>query len=236
MAATKRRVIGYKRVSTTEQVKHGYSLEDQDRAIRAHCRAKGMRLVAMLADEGQSGSNGLDSRQGLAEALARIERGEAEVLLVKDLDRLARDLLLQLTIIEQLKAAGVEVVAIEEPEVDGPDHLRELFRNVLGSIAQYERAVIRGRMMAGKAAKRAQGGYTGGRPPYGLAAKDRALVANPEEQQVVELVQRMREQGESYRSICAALAEAGHRPKSGGEWQPMTVRRIAMRSEGVRTT
>jgi DNA invertase Pin-like site-specific DNA recombinase len=58
-------------------------------------------------------------------------------------------------------------VSTSEPDIDGPDELRELIRNILGSVAGYERAVIRGRMMAGKAAKVASGGYGGGRPPFG---------------------------------------------------------------------
>ena len=77
MAKTK--VIGYTRVSTAEQV-DGFGLDVQEAAIRAYCKAENLRLVAMVSDEGQSGSNGLDDRRGLAEGLARIERGEATAL------------------------------------------------------------------------------------------------------------------------------------------------------------
>ena len=85
------KVIGYVRVSTAEQATEGFGLDIQAKAIRAYCKAQKLRLVAILSDEGISGSNGLDTRRGLAEALARIEHGEASGLVVHKLDRLARD-------------------------------------------------------------------------------------------------------------------------------------------------
>lgn len=225
----KQRVIGYTRVSTAEQV-DGFGLEVQEAKIRDYCRTEGLRLVAVLSDEGQSGSNGLDDRKGLAEGLARIEAGEASALVVYRLDRLARDLLLQETIHARLEATGASVLSTSEPAVDGDDSTRTLVRQLLGGIAQYERAVIRGRVMAGKAAKVAGGGYGGGRPGYGYRAEGRQLVADPAEAKIVELVRKRRKAGDSYRTVCAALEEAGHKTRSGGTWNPNQVRRIALAS------
>ena len=56
------KVVGYLRVSTVEQVS-GFGLDVQEAAIREHCRLHRLRLVAVLRDEGQSGSNGLDTRE-----------------------------------------------------------------------------------------------------------------------------------------------------------------------------
>lgn len=221
--------IGYVRVSTDRQAEEGMGLQVQERAIRAWAKRRGVTLVEVLRDEGESGANGLDTRRGLAEALARIERGDADRLVVYRLDRLARKLLVQLTVIDRLAQAGAEVVSVSEPEVDGPDELRELVRNVLGSIAAYERAVIRGRLLAGKNAKRAEGGYTGGPAPFGKRPENRALVTNATEAEAVALIARLRAEGASYREVCAALDEVGHRPRRGGTWQPAVVRRIALR-------
>src|SRR5665213_3287842 len=227
MAKTK--VIGYTRVSTAEQV-DGFGLDVQEAAIRAYCKAENLRLVAMVSDEGQSGSNGLDDRLGLAEGLARIERGEAAALVVFRLDRLARDLLLQETVHARLEAGGAAVLSVSEPSVDGDDAKRGLVRQLLGGIAQYERAVIRGRMMAGKAAKVAKGGYGGGRPAYGLKAAGGALVADPEEATIIDIVTKRRKSGASYRDVARALTDAGLTTRAGGPWNPNQVRRIAQRS------
>jgi DNA invertase Pin-like site-specific DNA recombinase len=133
---------------------------------------------------------------------------------------------LQETILQRLRKVGAEVVSVTEPDVDrgGQEPTRDLVRQVLGAIAQYERAVIRGRLMAGKVAK---GGYGGGRPAYGTRAEGRQLVPNEAERPIVELVTKLRDQGHSYREIAEALEEAGYRPRSGGSWLPMTVSRIA---------
>jgi DNA invertase Pin-like site-specific DNA recombinase len=223
----RQRVIGYTRVSTAEQVE-GFGLDVQEAGIRAHCKGHGLRLVAMVSDEGQSGSNGLDDRRGLAEGLARIERGEATALVVYRLDRLARDLLLQETVHARLEVGGAEVLSVSEPAVEGDDATRVLVRQLLGGIAQYERAVIRGRMMAGKAAKVAQGGYGGGRPSYGLKATGGELVVNEAEVAVVNTVTRLRDAGESYRAIAIALSEEGITTRTGGKWNPNQIRRIAL--------
>lgn len=223
------RAIGYLRVSTAEQAAHGYGLKAQERAIRELCRRRRWQLEAILSDEGESGSHGLDTRVGLSDAIARCKRGEAERLVVGKLDRLARDLLLQLTIIDGLKKHQVEVVSVEEPDFEGPDDMRDLIRNVLGAVAQYERAAIRGRMMSGKAAKAAGGGYVGGQPGYGQKAQDGRLTADQDEARVVDLIRAQRAAGASYRAICAALDAAGYRPRRGERWQPAVVRRVALR-------
>lgn len=228
-SATKPKAIGYVRCSTAEQV-NGFGLEVQEQAIRTYAKDHGLRLLEVARDEGLSGSNGLDTRAGLAGALARLEAGEATTLVVHKLDRLARDLILQETLIQRLRAAEVAVLSVTEPDVDSDDHTRVLVRQVLGAISQYERAVIRSRMAAGKALKRAQGGYAGGRPPYGWRAVDGALRPDPAEHEIVEEVVRLRRAGASYRQICEGLAAAGRKPRVGTEWLPMTVRRIAERA------
>lgn len=225
MGARKPRAIGYLRVSTVEQV-GGFGLEVQHRAVREYAKAHGLRIVGVHRDEGESGSNGLDSRPELAEALSRLESGEAEVLLVWKLDRLARDLVLQETVIERLNGRGIEVVSVTEPELNGEDETRVLVRQVLGAIGQYERAVIRKRMAAGRVAKGKAGGYAGGRPPYGYRAEDGELVPDEAEQAALKLARRLRRRGRSLRDIGEALEAAGHSPRRARSWHPNQVSRL----------
>ncbi len=228
--ASKPKVIGYVRVSTAEQV-DGFGLDAQRASIRSYCRDEGLTLIEILGDEGISGSNGLDDRRGLAEALARIERGEATALVVYRLDRLARDLILQETIHARLETRRASVLSVSEPSV-GDDATRTLIRQVMGVFAQYERTVIRGRMMAGKAEKKKQGGYVGGTPAYGFRAVDGTLVADEDERAMVKLITDRRRVGESYRTIAMALAEAGHTTRRGTVFNPAQIRAIALRNGG----
>ncbi len=224
------RALGYLRVSTDEQVQ-GNGLVVQEQAIKRYCKTNAVRLVGMESDEGISGSNGLERRLGLATALARLEAGDADCLVVYRLDRLARDYVLQELLVNRLREAGTPLrSATEDIETDTDDPTKVLVRQILGSIGQYERALIRGRMQAGKMVKAARGGYVGGQPGYGKRAEDAELVDEPEEAAVVAMVTALRRDGASYRAICEALSQAGMRPRRAGTWHPMVVRNIARRS------
>jgi len=223
------KAIGYVRVSTQEQT-HGFGLDVQEQAIRKWASEQRARLVSIERDEAVSGSNGLEDRPGLAGALIRLEAGDAEALVVYRLDRLARDLVLQETTIRRLEQRGRRVVSVTEPNVDGGDPTRVLVRQVLGALAQYERAVIRARMMAGVAAKRAAGGYVGGQPPYGWAAQDGELAPVDSEQAAIRRMGDLRSEGHSFGAIAAALNAEGIASKRGRRWAKWTVREVLRRS------
>jgi DNA invertase Pin-like site-specific DNA recombinase len=220
--------VAYIRVSTTEQLK-GFGLDIQEKAIKDFCKAEGMRLVGVFRDEGQSGSNGLESRVGFAAALAALKDHDGAQLVVYRLDRLARDLILQETLVERLREDGTPVRSASEPDLDmdTSDPTKVLIRQIIGAVSQYERTVIRGRMMAGKAAKKAAGGFLGGSVPYGFRLVDGQVVTYDDEQKVVKLVGRRALAGASLRQIADELDRKGYRPRTGGTWHPNTVRRIA---------
>ena len=224
---TKTKAVGYWRVSTSEQL-NGFGPQVQTETIRAYCKAQGLRLVRMYSDEGISGSNGLDDREGLADAIAALKDGEAEILIVYRFDRLARDLILQETVIERLREHGTPVhSATEDLDGDTEDPTKVLIRQVVGAIAQYERAIIKRRMVSGKRAKMAAGGFAGGRPPYGSRIEAGELVEDEAEQEVVKLVHELQKSGRSLREIGEELDARGYTPRAGKAWHPNTIRRIA---------
>lgn len=222
------RAIGYVRVSTAEQVA-GFGLDVQEAAITRWCGENGLELAYIARDAAVSGSNGLDTRDGLAGALRDAEAGEADVLVVYRLDRLARDLVLAETLIQRLGAAGVRVVSITEPEGEGDEATRTLIRHVLGAIAQYERAVIRARMEAGRQAAIAAGRRGGGRSPYGYRAEGGHLHPVPEEQAVLARMRELyREEGGIASRVARRLNEEGRTPRRG-QWYPADVNRVLNR-------
>ncbi len=221
-------VVGYVRVSSTSQ-EDGGSLHVQEQVIRAYCKTEGLRLVTIVQDV-VSGSVGIDGRPGLATALAMVETGKVSALVVYKLDRLARDLLLQETIIGRLQTKGHAVLSCCEPSTNGTaDPTRDLIRQVLGVIAQYERAMIRQRTAAGRALKAANGGYIGGQPPYGFASSPAGLVTLSHEASTVDLIQRLRTEGLTYRAIAARLDAEGIRTRKGTQWQAKVIHSIINR-------
>lgn len=227
------KVIGYVRVSTDRQADKGSSLATQEKSIRAWAKTNGHRLLSVERDEGVSGANGLASRAGLPIALAALEDGKADALVVYRLDRLARDLLVQETVIGRLGRKGRPVISVTEPEAESDDATRVLVRQVLGAIAEYERKVIAARTQAGKAAKRARGGYAGdGSPAFGQRADGGRLVDHDEEQATLERIRELHDAGDSLRAIATTLEAEGHRPKRGARWHPESLRRIVARLDG----
>ena len=130
---------------------------------------------------------------------------------------------------QRLRDQGTPVRSASEPDLDTDtdDPTKVLIRQIVGAVSQYERAVIRGRMMAGKAAKAATGGFLGGRAPYGFRIEDGQVVPDDAEQVVVALVGRLRDSGASLRDISVQLEEQGFKPRDAERWHPNTVRRIA---------
>ena len=80
--------VGYIRVSTDKQADHGVSLDAQKAKLEAYATLYELTLVDIIVDAGVSAKT-LD-RPGLARALAMLDKGQANALLVAKLDRLTR--------------------------------------------------------------------------------------------------------------------------------------------------
>lgn len=222
------KAVGYIRVSSATQL-DGYGLAAQEADIRKSVKSHGLKLTQVFRDEGVSGSLEAALRPGLAEALGRIESGEAEVLLVPRLDRLARRLTIQEAALAQVWRHGGTVVAADQGEIvqdDPDDPMRTAMRQMMGVFGQLERSMIVARLRRGREMKRATGGYAAGRPPYGYRTDGGSLVAVPEEQRAIKLARRLRKRGLSYRQIADRLEAEGLLPRSGGRWHPPMVSRL----------
>ena len=114
-----------------------------------------------------------DDRAGLTEALAFVQPGD--VLVVWKLDRLGRSLSHLLEIVNTLKGRQVSFRSLTEG-MDTTTASGELLFHVFGALAQYERALIQERVVAGLAAARRRG-RIGGRPKAIVGEKLDAIVA-----------------------------------------------------------
>ena len=224
--------IGYARVSTERQAERGLGLDVQETAIRATARERGYKLARIVRDEGVSGA--VEDRPGLGELLEALSAGD--VVIVARLDRLARDLLTQEFLLRDIRRRGADVISCSAAESDylsddPQDPTRKLIRQVLGAVSEFERSLIRLRLSRGRAAKAARGGFAYGSPPFGARSEDRALVPEPREAEAVAFARKLRAQGASYRGICAALTDAGYKPRRAACWHPMVIRRVLAREQ-----
>ena len=228
------KIVGYTRVSTRTQVEEGLGLDIQTQAIKGWAKTNGHRIVAWACDEGVSGAKDLEDRDGLADALALIKDAKAEGVVVYRLDRLARDLIIQESLIAEIRRLGGTLFTTVGGEAayladDPDDPSRKLIRQVLGAVAEYDRSMIALRLRTGRRRKAERGGYAFGAPAFGVAARDRELVALADEQVTLDRIAELHRDGASTRAICAALNAEGRGTKRGGPWQPMVVSRIVKR-------
>jgi DNA invertase Pin-like site-specific DNA recombinase len=221
--------VGYVRVSTEQQALEGWGLAAQERAVRAWARARpgGGRLVSLRADEGVSGS--LEDRPGLALAFADLVGGRAEGIVVARLDRLARDLIVQERLFLEVHRLGGVVRSANPTEdlvLDGDptDPDRRFIRRVLGAAAELDRDMVALRLAAGREAKRAAGGYAGGRPPFGYRAHGGALVPVPEQQAAITRIRAWREKGWPLQRIADEISTPDR------SWSRETVRAVLVRA------
>lgn len=225
------KLVGYTRVSTNKQADQGFGLEVQADQITRWARDHRHKIVGWYRDEGESGTD--PGRLGLLDAIAHAKT--ADGLVVPRLDRLARDVVLQETFLGELRRAGSRMHSCDPSEDallvdDDTDPTRKLMRQLLGAIADYERALIRMRMEAGRARKIAAGGYAWGAPPYGYIAEGGELVPDPIQQSVLDMIWTLDQAGTSERKIAATLMQGGvPAAKGGAVWHANTIRRIVNR-------
>ena len=129
------RMVGYGRVSTDHEEQRD-SLEHQQAFFQDFARARGHTLVRVYADQGISGK-WLKKRDGFLQMLRDAERGEFELVVVKDISRFARNTVTLLEIVREMKALGVAIV-FEKENIDTGTLTSELMVSVSASLAQEE--------------------------------------------------------------------------------------------------
>ncbi|MBZ6078859.1 recombinase family protein [Microvirga puerhi] len=137
---SKKRLIGYARVSTEDQA-HDAQVDE--------LRAAGCEVIHQ-----EHGSGASRARPVLARLIGEIQPGE--VLVVVRLDRLARSVSHLLEVIEALQAKKAYFRSLRDPiETSTPQGMFSL--QVLGAVAQLERSLISERTKAGIKAAKARG-------------------------------------------------------------------------------
>jgi DNA invertase Pin-like site-specific DNA recombinase len=97
---------------------------------------------------------------------------------------------------------------------------------MVGVFAELERRVIAQRMRDGRLHKRDQGGYAGGRPPFGWRAEGGALVEDDAEQATIHRARELRDSGLSLRQTADQLAVEGLTNRQGGTWHSAALGRV----------
>jgi len=226
----------YARVSTEEQ-HEGQTIESQVAELTRFAQERGWEIKGIYKDEGWSGS--LLARPELDRLRDDASKSLFGLVLINDVDRLARDVTHLGVIKRDLERHGVQVIFRKLPAEQSPTH--NLMVNILGSFAEFERELIADRTRRGKRYRvEVRKLYLGSIPPYGFryirkdraAGKDGVLEVDPEEATVVrQMYAWVDEEGLSARKVLERLNRMRLRPRKGStKWAKSSVLRV-LRSE-----
>ena len=204
-----RKLIGYTRVSKENKNGLGISLEEQSHWLEREAERRSALLEIVSEGDGVSARK-LSNRPALMDILKRLDRGEADGLIVKKLDRLARNVADFLTILERSRR-GKWALIIGDLDIDTSTPLGEAMATVGATFAQLERARISERTKDALAHKKKQGIKLG-----------RPATLTPE---TVREIQALRKEGRTLQAIANELNARGvPTAHNGRKWYPSAVR------------
>jgi DNA invertase Pin-like site-specific DNA recombinase len=146
------RVALYARVST----KRDQTTENQLISLRDWAEGRGHTVIAEFVDEGFSGKIGKEKRPALDALEKAAKRGEIDMVAVTALDRLGRNLNHLVGLAAELEALGIGLF-VRNLALDTSTPAGRLMFNVIGSLAEFERELIRERTILGLDRARKQG-------------------------------------------------------------------------------
>lgn len=220
MARRQTGAVGYLRVSGQGQVE-GHGWERQEAAILGFARGHGFELKR-LYKEAHTGTEA--DRPAFTEMLADLLANGSRVVIVESLDRLARDLMVQTSLLGRLRAAGIALYSASTGEdvtaAIADDPMREALVLVQGVFAQVEKKLLVRKLRKAREAMRKRDGRCEGRKPYGPEVIARIRELRRKRPGVPRL---------SWEGVARSLNEAQIPTKSGKPWRSGTVYGIAQR-------
>jgi DNA invertase Pin-like site-specific DNA recombinase len=162
------RVGIYARVSTLDK---GQDVELQLSELRTYAAARGWGIFKEYVDIGQSGSK--EQRPSFIQLMEDSRRRKIDIILVWRLDRFGRSLKQLVVSLDELKTLGVGFVSLKE-SLDFTTSTGRLMLHLLGAFAEFEKDLIRERVIAGVAHARSKGKRLG--RPNGNVDLEKLLV------------------------------------------------------------
>jgi DNA invertase Pin-like site-specific DNA recombinase len=144
------------------------------------------------------------------------------MVLIEALNRLARDLMIQETLLSDFRKRGITVISVSEPDLCSDDPSRKLMRQIFGAIAEYDKAMIVLKLRGARQRMKARTGHCEGSKPFGAVADHRPTI---------DRILTLRGSGMAVDTIAETLNSEGLRSKTGGKWYGSSVRNVILREQ-----
>ncbi len=211
--------VAYLRTSSAANVGADKDSDKRQRAaIEAYAKRAGFTVEGEYYDAAVSGADAIDQRPGFMAMLERLATNGAKTIIVESPDRFARDLAVQLAGHDMLKGLGIEIIPASAPDFfteDTPTAV--LVRQVLGAIAQFEKASVVAKLAAARKRKREKEGKCEGRKSH--------REKHPEMVALARKLRRKRPKGGqlSLRAVSQELAAQGYLNERGKPYAAKSV-------------
>ena len=150
-----RKAVLYSRISTNEQ-----TVENQLKVLREAAEKRGLEVVREISDEGISGAKGRDERKGFDELITGSIQKEWDIILVWDVSRLGRSLQHLVSFLNEIHSVNCDLY-IHQSGIDTSTPSGKMMFQMLGVFSEFERGMIRERVIAGQQRAKAEGKHIG---------------------------------------------------------------------------
>lgn len=203
-------VVGYARVSTEDQV-DGDGLTRQKVAITEFAEKQGWQLERIFEERGVSGT-ALEARVALWELLDYCDHHPVHAVVVEQIDRLARDVMVCELILQKLRERKLKLYVVgcgteDILTAEAVNPTQKLIRQFLTAVAEWDRCMIVARLQSA----RRRTGKLGGAPRWWKQPRARWLAY---------FLTRMEELGFADKEVAYALTRCGIRNQSGNPYTP----------------
>jgi len=197
------------------------TLKRQREAVEKFTKAAGYGLIAEYNDDGVKGADPVDQRPGFAAMLKHIAGNGVRTIIVETASRFARDLIVQETGYRLLRDAGITLIAADSPDafLDATP-TAVMIRQILGSVSQFEKAMLVAKLRGARERKKAITGKCGGRKSYSERNPDTVALAK----RLARYTTNRRKR--SLREIAAELEAFGHVAAGGKRYGAAAVARM----------
>ena len=146
-----KKIALYARVSTDKQ-----TVENQLLELRSLCERLGYSVVQEYTDNGISGAKGRDERPALNALLKDASRRRFDMVMCWSIDRLGRSLQNLVEILNELQSLKIDLY-FQQQGMDTSTPSGRMIFSVFGAIGEFERNLIRERVIAGQQRAKASG-------------------------------------------------------------------------------
>jgi site-specific DNA recombinase len=221
------KAFGYARVSDVSQIR-GDGFERQVQAIRAYALANGYEIVTVYRED-VSGTKDEAARPVFQEMISAILANGVQTIIVEALDRLAREMRIQETLLIYLASKGVDLISARTGEnvtqAIKEDPLKKAMIQIQGVFSELEKNQIVRRLRVARERIKATGRKCEGRPGYRDTEAGRAIVHK------IRLLRRNPKVGRrlTWKQIADRLNKEGIKTLDGNEWSLYRVQQIAVK-------